>query len=363
MSSSTYRELASSFFRLGAISFGGPIALISLMEEEFCRRKKSISQEEFHETFVLTKLFPGPIAYQMAVWIGHHLRGRWGGVLAGIAFLVPGFVLILALTYLYSTVMGWAYFPLIMEGMRAGALVIILDSVTQMSRPYLERVAFFFLAAIGIAAMFMIPRWEPLLILIGGASAVVLSRVKRTTTLQSFSPLLLWHLFWLHFKGGAFVFGTGLAIVPYLEHEVVSVFQWLTHDEFLDGIAFGQITPGPVTITSAFIGFKAAGFWGAISAVTGMYLPGTLLILFFLPFLKRRLHVFHWLSTFQVGAISMVIGCILGASIKLGLESITTIASGIVFSLCLGFLYWKKPAAWVLIPIGSAFRLILSPFF
>lgn len=341
------------FLKMGATGFGGPVALISLLEKEVSHRLKWISLQKFNESYVFCKLLPGPVAFQMAVWLGYYVRGRIGGLIAGAGFLLPGFALILMISGFYGSISKTPGLSPLLDGMRSGALAIIAESIVRMFHPYWRCTQAWVFCLVGAITLFYFPLWEPIIIVCGGL-ALVFFHAQRTTlaSLAPF-PLLLLQLFWTHFKAGAFVFGTGLAIVPFLEHDVVSVHGWLTTPQFIDGIAFGQITPGPITITSAFIGHEAAGFSGALIALAGMYSPGLILILFVMPFLMRRLEGSRRLVSFQQGAIPMVIGCVFGAAIKLSMTTLTQPTSCLIFGALLMVSLCFRLPGWLLIPMGS----------
>jgi len=344
--------------RLGAIGFGGPIALIALMERECSARRAWISADEFNERYVFAKLLPGPIAYQMALWMGYHVRGRVGGLIAGVALLLPALLLIALLSASYTHFVGTPTLAPFITGMEVGALIVILDSLWRMFQPYRQQRHAWCFILITAPLMLVIPRWEPVIIMAGGALMIVL-RTQRCQAGKLFSfaalPLAtLAKLFWVHCKAGFTVFGTGLAIIPALQHEVVERYHWLTNTEFLDGIAFGQITPGPVTITSVFVGYKTAGWFGALAGFLGMYSPGILLILFVMPLLFEKMKGHPWLAHFQAGAIPSVIGCILGATLLLGQMIIVTPTLTILL-LVLGLIaYTTRAPSWAIIALGSA---------
>ena len=337
---------------MGAVGYGGPLALVALMEKECCGRLKWISSEVFTELFVYCKLLPGPVAYQMSLAVGHHLRGRWGGVLAGVALLLPATILILLISVFYAQFRAIPNVALGLAGFRAAALVILVDSSWRLFKPFRsDKKAWVYIVA-AIAGMWFLPRWEPLLIVGGGLIAVLLSR--RVAGLRSY----LWPLFWVHFKAGAMVFGTGLAIVPVLEREVVHHYQWMSSSEFLDGLAFGQITPGPITISSVFIGYRVASYLGAFSALFGMYLPGIGFVLFLLPALRKTLAQKAWLQHFQSGAVPTVVGCIVGATFLLARTTLTeSWMIGVFIAVC-GILWGLKAPAWLVVPLGAGLAYV-----
>lgn len=350
------RTIAAVFFRLGAIGFGGPLALIGLMERECVSRLQWLSPSEFQRALVFCKFLPGPIAYQLALWIGQSLRGKIGGLIAGVCFLLPSATLILLLAAFYdsaasSPVLQWAS-----EGMRVGAVVILVISVLQMARPFLRLERPLYYVILGAVAMALFPRFEPFILLACGLCEALLVTAENRSrgTLSGIFPLpLLFQLFWVHFKAGAFVFGTGLAVVPALQDQVVNQFHWLTLHEFIDAVALGQVTPGPVTITSFFIGQKTAGFAGALAAGIGMYLPGALLILAVVPRLKERMEKSIHLSAFQRGAVGAVIGCLISAVGLWIFQSQFTLGLWILMGLLFLIAALVRVPTWSLILIGS----------
>lgn len=330
------------------------------MEEECARKRAWLSLSEFNERYVFVKLLPGPIATQMAIWMGYHVRGRIGGLVSFVAFMMPCFLLMLVLSVFYARVSHLEKFTPIIQGMEAGSIVVIFQSVLSMFKPYYKRIRPWIFLLVSAPLMLVIPHWEPLIILMGGMLVVFARRVRPSFRLRLASPTLLWSVFWIHFKAGFTVFGTGLAIVPVLQHEVVEIYNWMTTPEFLDGIAFGQITPGPVTISSIFTGYKIAGILGATTAFLGMYSPGMILIFFVVPPLFHVLKGRPFVADFQQGAIPTVIGCISGATLLLGKATVTTPFLGGLVILLGGIALWVKLPGWATILLGSAAGFLYS---
>lgn len=356
-------ELAFLFFRLGSLGFGGPMALVALMEQECVKQKKWISRDRFEESFVFCKLLPGPIAYQMALWVGYELRGRIGGFISGFFFVLPAATLLYLFAKFYDSIHGFSSSGWILEGLRVGALVVILQSIGSLFSPYKKRVSAWFYALGGAFLMGLQPRLEPLIILGGGLLSILLIRSRPSLRLKMPSWTVLLALFWTHFKAGAFVFGTGLAIVPVLEKEVVGVFHWLNPQEFLDALVFGQVTPGPVTTLASFIGYKVSGGLGSIIATSGIYFPGALMILFILPTLRKAIEGKSWLTDFQLGAVPTVIGCLITASFGLLSSALVNPILKTSFLILLLVQVVLQLPAWVVILLGSVMQPILKPVF
>lgn len=305
----SYLDIFFSFTKIGSLGFGGPIGLIALIEKEFVFKRAIVSSQVFQQKYVLSKLLPGPVAFQMALNIGRELRGRLGGLIAGIGFLIPGALLILAISIFYGKFSKLSSYQAISSGLQIGALLIILDSVYKMARPQFRTVATFFPVFLSGLLMWFLPSYEPLIILSFGFMATFLYWVRGKKL--SCDCGLLFSIFFVHFKAAWIVFGTGLAVIPVLQQDVVNVYGWLSPEVFLDGILFGQITPGPVTITSIFIGYQIASFAGATVALLGMYLPGVIIVLLLLPPLEKRILASSYFEHFQKAAFAAVVGCIL----------------------------------------------------
>lgn len=383
-------EIFKSFLRMGVLGFGGPVAVMGMLEDEFCTKRKWLTTQHFSEVYALLKVMPGPVSTQMAIYIGSLRGGRLGGVVSGMAFISPAFILVLLMSVFYvhsgqKYVSAGGFF----SGLQAGALVVILLSTLQLARPYLGRLYAWVLAFLAGVLVFFAPRWEPVVICGAGVFGIIKTlraahgmeykAPEKTQVSQkmnmivpgmvawvgglSASQIQLIQIFWTCFKAGAFVFGTGLAIVPMLEADVVSRFHWLSHAEFIDGLAMGQVTPGPIVITATFIGYKAAGWLGAGMATLGIFLPSFVNVLWILPKLWSRLSGTLAAQGFAGWAIPAVIGGILATAVRIGTMVFgSSLAAGCVFAMMLGFAVWLKPPAWLLIPIAGLTGAIVHLF-
>ncbi len=346
-------QLFFAFLRLGAVGFGGPIALIALMEQEFVLRRKLVTLDAFNESYVFCKLLPGPVAVQMSLAVGYRIAGRRGGLAAGLGFVIPGLALIVLLAIFYELIAGVSFIASLLVGMRLGALAIIADSVVRMTKPIRRDLAACAVIPCAAVGFLFFKSWEPVIILLAGFAFVFApSSERRSLHVVAFPTLAL--LFLVHFRAGAFVYGTGLAILPFLQEEVVNVYHWLTLPQFLDGIAFGQVTPGPVTVTSAFIGYKAAGLLGAGAAALGMYLPGVILILGVVPWLQEKVRGRAGLAKFQRGAIPAVVGCIVGAFLQLASSEVQGVVPIVAVVSLTALAVWTRWPGWLVLLIGGA---------
>ena len=351
------KDLARLFLKLGLLGFGGPIAVMGMIEEEVCQKRSWLTTERYAEIYAVLKVMPGPLATGMAVYLGGQQAGVIGGVVAGGLFILPAFLLVLALSYFYvhTGIVHNASF--LFSGMQAGALVVILISTYSLGKTYLRDIrAWSIIVASGVT-VFLLPRWEPLLILGFGLIGILLQLCTNRTRAMSLSPLLL-PVVLVCLKAGAFVFGSGLAIVPLLEGDVVRHHHWLTHSEFMDGLAIGQITPGPVVITATFIGYKTGGFIGAVLATIAIFAPSFFNALFLVPRIWKTLSKSPLTRHFTRWAIPSVIGCILGTTCKLGYLTLNSPLLIAIFVAGLVIAIVRDVPGWMLIPVAGAVAVV-----
>ncbi len=358
------RAVVGFFLKLGFLGFGGPLATIAMMENEAVTKNRWITQEQFAKIYAIIKVLPGPAAVQMSIYLGKAKAGRLGGLLAGLLFIFPSFLIVLAISYFYDHARWMTNNQNPFVGMQVAALVFIADSVVRMSAPYKRNLKAGAIALAAALIIFLKPTLEPLIILAFGMFGILgfglMSVFLMPGTVNLFaSPNTILdsrilNLAWVCFKAGAFVFGTGLAIIPLLEGDVVGHYHWLTHNEFLDGLAVGQVTPGPFMITATFIGFRVARLWGAVVATFAIFAPAFLNMLFLIPFFEGQVAKSQSrqqaLNRFSQWAIPAVIGGIAGTTLKLGLN---TVNNTFLFLLLVGIslvVYLKRPPVWLVIP-------------
>ncbi len=364
------------------MGFGGPIAVIGLFEDELVKKRKWLSEEKFSQLLSICKLLPGPISTQMAIAIAEERSGRWAGFLAGVFFILPAFLLVLILSAIYKHSPVVAQYSDLFTGLQVGALIVIVISVANLWRPYQKQARAWLVFLLSAILIWRFPRWEPVVILFFGFLGAFFfapkpPREKSIPTsphpklsfsffLAGVSPLVLrtqlFQLFWMCFKAGAFVFGTGLAIVPMFEADSVNHFHFLTHAQFMDGLAIGQITPGPVVITATFIGYQAAGILGALVSTLGMFLPSFINVLILVPLIFGRFAKSSRSKGFIAFAMPAVIGGISGASFKLAGSTLQTHFLVAVFAAGLSLAFWKKIAPWIFIPAVGAVTLAFHFF-
>ncbi|HEY2893154.1 MAG TPA: chromate transporter [Pirellulales bacterium] len=284
-------ELVVYFLKLGAIGFGGPIALVGLMHRDLVERRGWLSHVQYKKGMALAQLAPGPLAVQLAIYLGYVHYRVWGATVAGIAFVVPSLLLVLALGWAYQHFGGLDWMQAVFYGVGASVIGIIAFHAYYLTRRTASRHALHWAIWLASAACTVIMQTEyAALFLVAGLLTMWWGDEgnygREGSTLASWVPLAgaidwCWDRLWatrlelvLFFaKAGAFVFGSGLAIVPFLYGGVVHDHQWLTEQQFLDAVAIAMITPGPVLITVAFIGYLIDGLSGALLTAAATFLP------------------------------------------------------------------------------------------
>ncbi|HKW91709.1 MAG TPA: chromate efflux transporter [Methylomirabilota bacterium] len=314
-STKTWVEVAGGLLRLGATSYGGP-AIIGVMQAELQEKRGWVSKPRFLEGLAVANMLPGATATQLGIFLGYSRGGAWGGLLGGICFVFPAFVIMFALTIAYARlgvtpVVRGALYGLgpIVLGLYAVALCRLGQSAMGSAREgaigllaaaasiatQLGIVAILLLA--GIAGLLLFRPARPNPVVIAVSALVVLGIVIASSRWPTFGlsevvwrsagPPTLWDIGAYFFTVGAFTVGGGLAMIAFIQDQVVGQFGWLTPREFIDGLALGQLTPGPVLMIAAYVGYKVAGLGGAVAAAVAAFLPSFLIMLGVLPVLDR----------------------------------------------------------------------------
>ena len=381
MEKATYslKQLVVYFLKLGTIGFGGPVALVGYMHRDLVEKNKWISDEDYKEGLALAQLAPGPLAAQLSIYLGYVHYRILGATLAGIAFVLPSFIMVLGLGYAYVRAGGLPWMQAVFYGIGATVIGIIAVSSYKLSRKSLGKNGLLWGIAVVLAAVTFITQKEVLwLILLAGVIVwFYKSPPKFIRTFQSilFAPVLLqvatnaWvntkveQIGWFFFKAGAFVFGSGLAIVPFLYGGVVKEYQWLTEQQFLDAVAVAMITPGPVVITVAFIGYLVAGFPGACVAALATFLPCYLFTIIPAPYFKKY-GKHPAIKAFVDGVTAAAIGAIIGAVIVLAKRQFTDITSVVLAALTiLVLLRFKKIQEPLIILVAALIGLLIKTIF
>lgn len=370
-------ELVRYFLHLGSFGFGGPVALVGYMQRDLVERRRWFSKADFLEGLALAQLAPGPLAAQLAIYLGWLKSGTFGATLVAAAFVLPSFVMVLALSAVYLRYGGLSWMQGAFYGIGAAVIAIIGRSAWKLTRTSLGKDA---LAWTIFVVSGLITAWTESEIVWVFLLAGVLSMVWRgvgpaagsATALLPWAWLssglngpapdaLLWKIGLYFTEAGAFVFGSGLAIVPFLHGGVVNDFQWLTERQFLDAVAVAMITPGPVVITVAFIGYLVAGPLGATSAAIGVFLPCYLFVVIPATYFRRSVN-HPQVRAFVEGVTAAATGAIAGAAFVLGKRAIVDVPTAVIgIVTCLVLIYGKSiPEPLVIIAAGIVGLLLTA---
>jgi chromate transporter len=339
------RQLVAYFLRLGALGFGGPIALAGYMQRDLVEQRRWIAKEEYVRGLALAQLAPGPLAAQLAMYLGW-VRGRLlGATLVSLAFILPSFVMVLGLAAAYVELGGLPWMQGMFYGVGAAVIAIIARSVHKLTKLTLGKDLVLWAVFVVNATVTALTESEIVWVFVASGLLVYLARIRPafTTRASAFAPwswllagvhgpassATLWKLGLYFAEAGAFVFGSGLAIVPFLHGGVVEHFGWLTERQFLDAVAVAMITPGPVVITVAFIGYLVAGPLGAGAAALGVFLPCYLFVVIPAPYF-HRLADNRSIKAFVDGVSAAAAGAIGGAAIVLGRRAIFDIPTALL---------------------------------
>jgi chromate transporter len=373
---SSLREFGKYFLRLGTLGFGGPIALAGYMQRDLVEQRRWISKQDYVEGLALAQLSPGPLAAQLAMYLGWVRGGAWGAAVIGSAFVLPSFVMVIALALLYIRFGGLPWMRGIFYGVGAAVIAIIARSTIKLARLTLTR-DYLLWALCGVtAAVTAITESEIIwLFIASGALAMVVKappRWLKANRAGVVAPLFLTgihgvaspgtvpQLAWFFTKAGAFVFGSGLAIVPFLYKGVVHDFQWLDDGQFRDAVAVAMITPGPVVITAGFIGYLTAGVCGAIVAAAGTFVPPYLVVVLAARYM-RKAAANPSLRAFIGGVTASATGAIAGAAFILGRRALVDVVTvGIALATLVALVKIKKLPEPVLIVIAGVVGLALA---
>jgi chromate transporter len=333
MTSPSYslRQLITYFLRLGTWGFGGPVALVGYMHRDLVESRGWISEADYREGLALAQLAPGPLAAQLSIYLGYVHYGVRGATLVGLAFVLPSFLMVVALGWAYVAYGGLAWMQAVFYGVGACVIGIIAWSAFKLTKKTIGRDRL--LASIyGVSFVATIVTESEIVwvfLLAGFVAVLVKAPPSRRgpvapcvvlplgLALPAASNELLWRMFLYFTEAGAFVFGSGLAVIPFLYGGVVKEFGWLNDQQFLDAVAVALITPGPVVITVAFIGYLVAGFAGACVAAVAIFLPCYLLTILPAPYFKKY-GKRPGIVAFVDGVTAAAVGAISGAVVVLG---------------------------------------------
>jgi chromate transporter len=333
------RDLIIYFLKLGTWGFGGPVALVGYMHRDLVEHKKWITDDDYREGLALSQLAPGPLAAQLSIYIGFVHYRILGATLAGFAFVLPSFLMVLIIGYAYVEYGGLPWMQAIFYGVGAAVIGIIAIGSYKLTTKSIGKDKLLWAIFIVLAITTFITEQEILWLILLGGMAVWFAKAPPKwlspaangilpVILLQLQPIAteskLWQIAWFFTKAGAFVFGSGLAIVPFLYGGVVNEFQWLNEQQFVDAVAVAMITPGPVVITVGFIGYLVAGFWGATVAALATFIPCYVFTVIPAPYFKKY-GKNPAIKAFVDGVTAAAIGAIAGAVLVLGKRTLTDI--------------------------------------
>ena len=356
---STRIALVKYFLYLGSLGFGGPVALVGYMQRDLVERRGWFTREEYLKCLALSQLAPGPLAAQLAICLGYvHSRVR-GATVVALAFILPSFAMTVGIGWLYVRFGGLSWMQAAFYGVGAAVIGIIVRAAWKLATLTLarDRWQWAIFAVMGAVTAWTESEIAALFILCGVAYWLIHApplwlRRPSTACLSVVWPGVLVQLAWFFTKAGAFVFGSGLAIVPFLHAGVVQRYGWLDERQFLDAVAVAMITPGPVVITVGFIGYLAAGAAGAVVAALATFLPCYVFTVIPAPHF-RRLSRNRAIKAFVDGVTAAATGAIAGAAFVLGRRAIVDLpTAGIAGATLLVSTYVRVPEPIVIVVAG-----------
>ncbi len=354
-------EFLGYFLYLGTFGFGGPIALAGYMQRDLVERRRWISKEDYLDGLALAQLAPGPLAAQLAMYLGYVRAGIWGATWVSLAFILPSFLMVLGISWLYVHFGGLAWMQALFYGIGAAVIGIIVKAAYKLIKLTLEQDIFlwaiFFILAFATA---LTQSESAILFLLAGVvymaikapplkrmpslpvlSVMPLAGSQASGTASQMVPATALRLLGFFGKAGAMVFGSGLAIVPFLYGGIVKEYHWLTERQFMDAVAVAMITPGPVVITVAFIGYLVRGVWGAVLAAVGVFLPVYLFVVIPSPWFKKHAKNVQ-LNAFVKGVTAAATGAIAGACVVLARRAIMDIPTALIALVTVVVLFKSK---------------------
>jgi chromate transporter len=362
----TAAALVHYFLYLGSLGFGGPVALVGYMQRDLVEQRGWFTKDEYMKSLALAQLAPGPLAAQFAICLGYvHSRVR-GATLVALAFILPSFVMTVAISWLYVRFGGLAWMQAAFYGVGATVIGIISVAAYNLAKLTMakDRLQWAIFAIMGVTTAWTESEIAWLFLLCGvvallaQAPPAFLRRPRAACLAVAVTPEVLGQILWFFTKAGAFVFGSGLAIVPFLYGGVVREYGWLTDRQFVDAVAVAMLTPGPIVITVAFIGYLVASVPGAVAAAIGVFLPVYLFVVIPFPWFDRFSEN-PKVKAFVGGVTAAASGAIAGACYVLARRAITDIPTLLMALAALAILWRFKVPEPVLIAAGAAAGLLI----
>jgi len=381
-------DICRVFLKIGAMSYGGP-AIMGIMQTEVQEKRHWLGKEKFVEGLALVNMLPGPGATQLAIFIGHAKAGMVGGILAGVCFIVPAFAIMLALAGAYAAFGALPPIRNAFYGIGPVIVGIFAVAVYRLGRATIKERLQIVIAVATVAILLWTPLGLVVTLLAAGCAGMAVFYSRRVGLIAllvlavafatfyfvgalvadsgmsssnpgprpSLGPPALWEVGAFFFKVGAFTFGGGLSMLAFMEEQVVNQLGWLSPQEFVDGLALGQLTPGPILMLAAFIGFKLFGAPGAAVAAAAIFLPSFLMILSILPLL-RRIKDLQWLKAFMRGIGPSVIGALAVSLAQMAPHAAPDPFTWCLLALTIGIMLFRKVGTLPLMGGGAAIGLL-----
>jgi len=361
MDPSRAREIALAFLKFGVTAYGGLAAIWGVIQADLQEKRGWLSKERFLEGLALINMLPGAVAVQLCIFVGHARAGWWGGLLAGLCFVLPAFLIMMALTLGYAAygatpVISGALYglgPVVVAIFLAATwrlartaaatpmqlVILIAAAVAAACSPLGTASIFLIAAALGVA-LFHSRAWGVLVLAVVLAGVALIPAPARAPAIDAAGGGLL-DIGAFFFSVGALSFGGGLSMIAFIQDQVVNEYHWLTQREFIDGLALGQLTPGPILMVSAYVGYKLAGIAGAMVAAAAIFLPAFILMLGILPVFERVRRL-SWMKAAVKGIGPAVIGVLLVTLAQMAPSAVPDPMAGVIFFVAAtAMLGWK----------------------
>tara|TARA_R110001592_G_scaffold93111_3_gene270652 strand:- start:3133 stop:4293 length:1161 start_codon:yes stop_codon:yes gene_type:complete len=362
------KEVAKLFFKLGSIAFGGPAAHIAMMEDEVVKKRKWMTPQHFLDLVGATNLIPGPNSTEMTMHCGHERAGWKGLIVAGACFVFPAVAITMLFAWLYQQYGQLPSVEPFIYGIKPAVIAIIISAVYRLGKKALKNVEIGILGALTLAAS-LLGMNEIIALFACGALGLIIHLIRNSkSTLNSISPIALvqitatlgsMKIFWTFFKVGALLYGGGYVLFAFLDAELVTT-GLLTRQQLIDAVAVGQFTPGPVLSTATFIGWQLGGFWGAIAATIGIFMPSFIFVSILnplVPKMRKSKVIAAFLDAVNIAAVAVIVA----VCIEMGKDTIVNWETIViaVASLITVFVFKKLNSAFIVVG-GSLLGYLLT---
>src|SRR6266571_4415246 len=363
-----WNDIAAQLLKIGATAYGGP-AIMGIMQAELREKRQWVSKERFVEGLSLVNMLPGATSTQLGIFLGYTRGGWWGGLLGGLCFVLPAFFVMLALTIAYASLGVTPILRGALYGLGPVVLGVFVVAVCRLGRSAVSTVSQALIAVAAAAAAIGSPLGIAAILVLSGGAGLLLFHSRRpgvivvvaSAAVVAVLPVVLWSrsapvsaiprgvadpasladIGAYFFKVGAFTVGGGLTMIAFIQQQVVEQFHWLTPREFIDGLALGQFTPGPILMVAAYVGYKVAGVAGAAVAAAAAFLPSFILMLAILPALDRVRKV-AWTRAIMKGMGPAVIGVLAVSLFRLAPYAIPDPFAVVILAASLGVMtVWR----------------------